>query len=141
MLFDLLCPVDVCGTVVKTNSETNVPYLLLKLFNKSNKIIDALKLNVKVYDATGAELASLPVEFTERAANPKEYFAENKAISLEELTDAQNFVVEILAATYEDGELYEYSEENLVDCDTTEASLADALKLRETFSDAVCFAA
>lgn len=141
MLFDLLCPVEVRGTVVKTNSETNVPYLLLKLFNKSDKIIDTLTLNVKVYDATGTELASLPVEFTELSANPKEYFAETKAISLEEIPDAQNFVVEILTAVYDDGEQYEYSEENLVDCDTSEAALADALKLRESFPDAVCFAA
>ena len=141
MLIDLSCPVENRGISVRSNSETGEHYILLKLFNISEKVITSLNLNVKAFDENGAEIASLPVELTELHAESKELFAENKAISIEEIPDAKNFVVEFTYATFEDEEEpYEPSEENTVDYDDSEASLNDALALRELIPYAVRYA-
>lgn len=140
MRIDLSCPVENRGSIVKTNSETDEQYLLLKLLNISEKTITSVKFNVRVYDANGVELATIPVEIDELSAEPKTLFAENKAISLAETPDAKNFVVEITYATFEDEEPYEPSEENTVEVDAKEASVDDAIALRELAPGAVCFA-
>lgn len=141
MLIDLLCPVENLKTVVRTNSETGKPYLLLKLFNISEKTITSLDFTVKVFDDAENEIASVPVEFTDLNAAPKEFFAENKAIPLEEVVDAKKISIEVHSVTFEGEETpYTPSEENIVDYDDSEASLKDALALRELFPDAVCYA-
>ena len=61
MLIDLSCPVENRGISVRSNSETGEHYILLKLFNISEKVITSLNLNVKAFDENGAEIASLPV--------------------------------------------------------------------------------
>lgn len=139
MLIDLSCPVENRGVSVRTNSQTQENYLLLKLLNISEKNISSLEFNLKVFDGNGTEIATLPVEFSELSAQPKEFFAENKAISISDIPDGKNFIVEITRATFEDGETYEPSEENTVDYDDSEASLQDALLIRELIPDAVCF--
>lgn len=139
MLIDLSCPVENRGISVRINSQTQENYLLLKLLNISEKTISSLEFNVKAFDENGTEIATLPVELTELTAQPKEFFAENKAISISDIPDAKNFIVEITRATFDDGEIYEPSEENTVDYDDSEASLQDALLIRELIPDAVCF--
>ena len=141
MLIDLSCPIENQGTFVKTNSETNEPYLLLKLFNLSDKIITELSFHILVYDANGIELGTVPVELNELNAEPKSYFAENKAISLVDLEEAKHFVVQVDKTVFEDGSVYELSEQNIVDVDETTASVDDALLLRSFVNDAVCFSA
>ena len=139
MLIDLSCPIENRGISVRTNSETGENYILLKLLNISEKTIVSVNLNVKAFDENGTEIASLPVEITELSANPKEYFAENKAISLSEIPDAKNFIVDVISATFENGEIYEPSEDNTIDYDDSEAPLADALALRELVPEAICY--
>ncbi len=140
MLIDLSCPVENQGTVVKTNTETKEPYLLLKLFNLSEKNISAVTFRVLAYDANGTELGVIPVEFTELSAEPKSYFAENKAVSLEGFENAKHFVVQVEKAVFEDGSEYVLSEENIVEVDEKNATIDDALLLREIAEEAVCFA-
>lgn len=141
MLIDLSCPVENLKTTVRTNSETGQPYLLLKLLNISEKTITSLDFTVKAFDDAGNEVASIPIEFADLSATPKEFFAENKAIPLDDIWDAKKFSIEINSATFEGEETpYTPSQENTVDYDDSEASLKDALALREMFPDAVCFA-
>ena len=87
MQIDLSCPVENQGTIVKTNSETNEPYLLLKLFNLSEKEIAALTFHVLAYDANGGELGTVPVALDGLNAQPKTFFAESKAVSLVGIED------------------------------------------------------
>ena len=140
MLMDLTCPVENQGTIVKTNSQTSEPYLLLKLFNLSNQTITALSFCVLVYDANGVELSRIPVTLEDLSAEPKTYFAENKAVSLVGAENAKHFVVQIESATFEDGTVYTLSEENTVEVDETSASIDDALLLRTFAKNAICFA-
>ncbi len=140
MLLDLTCPVENRGTLVKTKSETNEPYLLLKLFNLSEKNISNISFRVLTYDATGTEIGVLPVEFCDVNGAPKSYFAENKAISLEDLEDAKHFVVQIDSVTFEDNSEYVLSEENIVEVDEVNASVDDALLLRTFVPEATNFA-
>ena len=139
MLIDLSCPVENRGISVRTNSETGENYLLLKLFNISEKTITSLSFDVVAFDENGNETATLPIELSELNAAPKEFFAENKAISIADVPNAKNFIVNIKHASFEDGDVYEPSEENAVEFDDSEASLQDALLLRELIPDAVCF--
>jgi len=141
MQIDLSCPIENQGTIVKTNSETNEPYLLLKLFNLSEKTITEAAFHVLAYDANGAELGSIPVLLEELSAEPKSYFAESKGISLADMEDAKNFIVEFDKVTFSDGTVYEPSEENTVDAEDSAASIDDALMLRKFVPEAVCFAA
>lgn len=140
MRIDLSCPVENRGSTVKTNSENDEQYLLLKLLNISEKTITSVDFNVKVYDENGTELATLPIELTELEAAPKEFFAENKAISLAEVSDAKNFVVEVTHATFVDEEPYSPSEENTIEVTTKEAPVDDVIALREFVPEAVCYA-
>ena len=141
MLIDLSCPVENLKTTLRTNSETGEPYLLLKLLNISKKTITSLDFTVKAFDDAGKEVASIPVELTDLNASPKEFFAENKAIPLDSAPSASKFLVEFNKVTFDDeSEPYLRNEENLIDYDDSEASLKDALALREMFPDAVCFA-
>ncbi len=140
MLIDLSCPVENQGILVKTNLETNEPYLLLKLFNLSEKNITSLDFHVLAYDANGNEIGSIPVSLNELDARPKTYFAETKAISLSDIDDAKNFVVVIDKAVFDDETEYTPSEEYTVDADFSEASIEDVMLLRQLVPEAICFA-
>ena len=141
MLIDLKCPVENLKAIVKTSSETGNPYLLLKLLNIGDKTITSVNLEVKILDESENEILSIPVELTELNAQPKEFFAQNKAVSLDELYDEKQISVIVRKVTFEnDGAPYEFSEENLTEFDNSEASLNDAMDIRELFPDAVCFA-
>ncbi len=139
MRIDLSCPVENRGSIVKTNSETNEQYLLLKLLNISDKTITGVKFNVLVYNSTGEEVAVIPVELSDLEAEPKKFFAENKAISLTDIEDAKNFVVEVLRAEFPDEEPYVPSEEKTVTANSSEASVDEAMALRQFVPEAVCF--
>lgn len=139
MLIDLSCPIENQGTIVKTNSETNEPYLLLKLFNLSEKTITAISFQVLAYDSNGTELGRIPVELADLSAESKAYFAENKAVSLVGMENAKHFVVQINRAVFSDDTEYVLSEENIVEADETVASIDDALLLRQFIPEAVCF--
>lgn len=140
MLLDLTCPVENRAAIVKTKSETNEPYLLLKLFNLSEKTISDVTLRVLAYDANGTELGVLPVEFSDVNGAPKTFFAENKAISLETLENAKHFVVQFDSVKFDDGTEYAFSEENLVEVDEENAPVEEALLLRNFVPEAVCYA-
>ncbi len=140
MLIDLSCPVENRGTTVKTNSETGEQYLLLKLVNISEKTITALNFNLKAFDENGVEICVMPIELTDLSADPKTFFAENKAISLNDIPDAKNFIIDITSAIFEDGDTYEPSLENTVEFNNAETSIENALLLRNFIPEAVCFA-
>ncbi len=140
MLIDLSCPVENRGVTFSTNPETGEPCVSLKLLNISEKIITSLNFNLKVYNENDSELTSIPVEFLELSAEPKEFFAEDELISIADCNDAKKIVVEVTHATFKDEEPYLPSDENTVDYDEKEASIEDALLLRQLVSDAVCFA-
>ena len=84
MQIDLTCPVENRGVTVKNNSQTGEPYALFKLFNLSEQVIDSVLMVVRLYDAYGGEMGNIPVKLTELAAEPKSFFATNKAVSLAE---------------------------------------------------------
>lgn len=140
MLIDLSCPVENRGTIVKTNSGTNEPYLLLKLFNLSEKKIVSVKFTVSAFNSTGAELGKIPVELNELLAEPKSFFAENKAISLVDMEEAKHFVVDIENVVFEDETTYEPSQKYTVYAEDKDASIDDAIVLRGYIPEAVCFA-
>ena len=140
MLIDLSCPVENRGTIVKTNSETNEPYLLLKLFNLSEKKIVSVKFTVSTFNSTGAELGKIPVELNELSAEPKSYFAENKAVSLVGMEEAKHFVVDVEGAVFEDGTSYEPSQKYTVYAEDKDAPVDDVIALRQFIPEAVCFA-
>ncbi len=140
MRIDLSCPIENHGTFVKTNSETNEPYLLLKLFNLSQQVITSVNFRVLAYGANGEELGVSAVTLDALEAQPKSYFAETKAISLIDMESAKHFLVEIDHVDFADGTVYEPSEEYTVDVDDSEASIDDALMLRQFVPNATCFA-
>lgn len=141
MRIDLSCPIENRGTIVKTNEETGKPYLLLKLFNISDKVISSVTFRVLCYGVNGEELESISVSLEDLNAAPGELFAETKAISLADAEDAKHFVVAIDHAMFEDGESYQPSEAFTVDADESEASFDDILQLRKFVPEAICFAA
>lgn len=140
MQIDLSCPVENQGTIVKTNSETNEPYLLLKLFNVSEKTVASINFHVLSYDSNGADLGTVPVELENLNAQPKAYFAESKAISLTGMEAAKHFAVAVDKVVFDDGTVYEPSENHTVEADDSEASIDDAMLLRQFVPEAVCFA-
>ena len=71
MLIDLSCPIENRGAIVKTNSETNEPYVLLKLLNISEKTITSISFDLLAYNSNGTLLATIPVELNELSALPK----------------------------------------------------------------------
>ena len=140
MRIDLSCPVENQGVIVKTNSETNEPYLLLKLFNLSERSIQNVNFRILAYGANGEALDSLSVVLENLSAQPKSFFAESKAISLVGMEEATHFVVAIDRVLFEDGTTYEPSEDQTVDTDESQAAIDDVLSLRQFVPEAVCFA-
>ncbi len=140
MRIDLSCPVENQGTIIKTNTETNEPYLLLKLFNLSEKTISSMEFRVLAYSANGDELDQMEVSLQGLSAQPKTYFAENKAVSLVGMEHAKHFFVAVDKVTFLDDSVYEPNEENIIETDDAIASIDDAILLRHFVPQAVCFA-
>lgn len=140
MRIDLSCPVENQGVIVKTNLETNEPYLLLKLFNLSERTIQNANIRVLAYGANGEALDSLSVTLENLSAQPKSYFAESKAISLIGMEEATHFVAAIDSVLFEDGTTYEPSDDQTIDTDESQAAIDDVLSLRQFVPEAVCFA-
>ena len=140
MRIDLSCPVENQGVLVKTNSETNEPYLLLKLFNLSERIIQNVNFRILAYGANGEALDSLSVTLEDLSAQPKSYFAESKAISLVGMEEATHFVVAVDSVLFEDGTTYVPTDEQTIDADESQAAIDDVLSLRQFVPEAVCFA-
>ncbi len=106
MKFDLHCPVENQGVTVKSNSKTGEPYALFKLFNLCDSIVVSVKFTVSAFDENGNELGQIPVEMDELSAQPKTYFAENKAVSLADYPEAKHFVVTFSQVGFVEGEPY-----------------------------------
>lgn len=140
MIIDLSCPVENHCTIVKNNQETNEPYLLLKLFNLSEKTINSINFHVYAYDLNGTELGTVPVFLEGLSASPRTYFAETKAISLVGIDDAKNFIVSVDSVIFDDETEYLPSETHTINADNSEASIDDAMLLREFVPEAVCYA-
>ncbi len=140
MRIDLSCPIENQGVIVKTNSETNEPYLLLKLFNLSERTIQNVNFRILAYGTSGESLDTVSVVLEDLSAQPKSYFAESKAISLVGMEEATHFVVAIDSVLFEDGTTYEPSDDQTVDADESQAAIDDVLSLRQFVPEAVCFA-
>ncbi len=140
MKIDLLCPVENQGIVVKTNTQTEEPYALLKLFNLSENVVTKVALVLSAYDGFGKELGVIRAEFEDLEGQPKEFFAETKAISLAEFPETKHVTVEILEVDFAEGESYIKEGEN-ADYNVTEADdAAQVLLSVAAGDDAVCYA-
>lgn len=140
MRIDLKCPVENRGAAVKTSTKTNENYALLKLYNLSEQIITEVEFSAKLYDTYGKELGTLPVLLTDLAAEPKSYFAQNKAILLEGYSEAKHVVAEFKRIAFDDGTQY-LPDGNFVDVSITEPDPDEEDKLKEVAGvDAVCYA-
>lgn len=141
MRIDLSCPVENRGVTVKTNSATNEPYALFKLFNLSEKVVLGVKFTARAYDAYGKELGSIPVELTDLDGQPKSPFAINKGVSLSEISEAKHVVADITEVTFSDGEVYTVSEENMTEINYIQPEYDEVTRLKSVAgSDAACYA-
>lgn len=141
MLIDLSCPVENRGVTVKTNSTTNEPYALFRLFNLSDKVVTAVKFVARAYDAYGKELGAIPVEFTELEGQPKSPFAVNKGVSLADFAEAKHVVADISEVTFSDGEIYTVVAENMTEVNYIQPEYDEITRLKSAAgSDAACYA-
>lgn len=141
MKIDLSCPVENRGVTVKTNSATNEPYALFKLFNLSEKVVEGVKFTARAYDAYGKELGAIPVELTELSGQPKSPFAVNKGVSLAEISEAKHVVADITEVVFEDGEVYTVLEENMTEINYIQPEYDEVTRLKSVAgSDAACYA-
>ena len=140
MRIDLKCPVECRGASIKTSTKTNENYAMLKLYNLSERIISEVEFTAKVFDTYGKELGSVPVHLTNLSAEPKDFFAQNKAILLEGFTDAKHITAEFLRITFDDGEEY-IPDGSTIDVTMVDPDPEEADRLREVAGqDAVCYA-
>lgn len=140
MRIDLKCPVECRGASIKTSTKTNENYAMLKLYNLSERIISEVEFTAKVFDTFGKELGSVPVLLTDLAAEPKAFFAQNKAILLEGFEDAKHITAEFIRIAFDDGEEY-IPGGTTVDVTMVDPDPEEADKLREVIGqDAVCYA-
>ncbi len=140
MKIDLNCPVENRGAVVKTSTKTNESYAILKLYNLSDLQISSVELSAKVYDTYGKELGTIPVNLTDLDAEPKSFFAQNKAISLKDFSEAKHIVPEFNRVVFTDESEY-VSDGNYIDITISEPDPAEADRLKEVAGqDAVCYA-
>lgn len=140
MRIDLKCPVECRGASIKTSTKTNENYAMLKLYNLSERIISEVEFTAKVFDTFGKELGSVPVLLTDLAAEPKAFFAQNKAILLEGFEDAKHITAEFIRIAFDDGEEY-IPDGTAVDVTMVDPDPEEADKLREVIGqDAVCYA-
>ncbi len=140
MQMDLTCPVENRGVIVKNNSQTGEPYALFKLFNLSDQVIQSVLMVVCAYDAYGGEVGKIQVALTELAAEPKSFFATNKAVSLAEYPEAKHFVTEFREVQFEESEPYTMGT-HLVEVKITEPDAEEQLRLvAAAGEDACCYA-
>lgn len=141
MQIDLLCPVESQGVIVKTNSKTGAPYAMFKLFNVSEQVVQRVVFLLHTYDAYGNKLGSMSVDFSDVAGEPKSFFATNKAISLEEFSEAKHLVVEFCEVHFAEGEPYIVQQENVLNIAITEPDSDEKIRLIDAAGeDAVCYA-
>ncbi|MBE7022534.1 MAG: DUF5050 domain-containing protein [Ruminococcaceae bacterium] len=140
MQMDLTCPVENRGVTVKTNSKTGEPYALFKLFNLSEQVIQSVSFTVHAYDAYGGELGQLSVQLADVHAEPKQFFAANKAVSLEQFPEAKHIVADFLEVQFEEGEPY-VKGDNLTEVKITEPDYDEQMRLLTAAGeDACCYA-
>lgn len=141
MRIDLSCPVENRGVTVKTNSTTNEPYALFRLFNLSEKVVDSVKFVARAYDAYGKELGAVPVELTGLEGQPKSPFAVNKGVSLADFAEAKHVTADIREVSFSDGEIYTVSDENMTEVNYIQPEYDEVTRLKSVAgSDAVCYA-
>ncbi len=140
MQFDLLCPVENQGVTMKTNSKTGEPYALFKLFNLSGSVIVGVTFMVRAFDGYGGELGEVQVVLDELSAQPKSYFAENKAVSLRDFPDVKHITVDFLEVRFAEGEAY-IKEGDLTEISITEPDYDERIRLLSAAgADAQCYA-
>ncbi len=140
MKIDLLCPVENQGIIVKTNTQTEEPYALLKLFNLSEDVVTKVVLSLSAYDGFGKELGVIRADFEELEGQPKEFFAETKAISLAEYPETKHVAVEILEVHFAEGEPYIKEGEGMEFTVPETDGAAQVLLSATAGDDAVCYA-
>ncbi|MBQ4518215.1 MAG: DUF5050 domain-containing protein [Clostridia bacterium] len=141
MLIDLLCPVENQGVVVKTNSKTGMPYAVFKLFNLSDRVVQRVVFTLFAYDTYGNQLGSLPIDLSELNGEPKSFFATNKAVSLEDFSEAKHITVEFSEVHFSEGEPYVADQNNLLEIAVTEPDSDEKIRLiNAAGEDAVCYA-
>lgn len=141
MQIDLLCPVENQGVMVKTNSKTGAPYAVFKLFNLSEQVVQRVVFTLYAYDAYGNQLGSLPIELSELNGEPKEFFATNKAVSLEDFSEAKHITLEFSEVHFSEGEPYVADANNLMEIAVTEPDSDEKARLLSAAGDdAVCYA-
>ncbi|MBE7048839.1 MAG: DUF5050 domain-containing protein [Ruminococcaceae bacterium] len=106
MQIDLLCPVENQGTIVKTNSQTGKPYALLRLFNLSDRVVEAIALKLYGYDDEGNEIGAFSVDIGDVNGQPKEYFASARMIPLGQLPGVTQIETEFLEIHFTEGDPY-----------------------------------
>ncbi|MGN1059944.1 MAG: DUF5050 domain-containing protein [Clostridia bacterium] len=140
MQIDLLCPVENQGVVVKTNSKTGEPYALFKLFNLSDRVVEAVAFMVRAYDAYGGELGEIRVDIGGLSGQPKDYFASAKAVSMAQFPEAKHITTEFLEVHFTEGDPY-IKEGNLTEIKITEPDYDEKVRLMSAAGeDAVCYA-
>ena len=140
MKVDLKCPVESRGASVKVSTKTNLNYAVLKLYNLSEQIITEVEFLARIYDTYGKELGALPVVFRDLEAVPRDFFAQNKAISLEDYPEAKHLVPEFIRIAFDDGSEY-VPDGSFVDCTISEPDSEETEKLKFVAgTDAVCYA-
>lgn len=140
MKIDLNCPVECQGCLVKSNASTGELYAMFKLYNLSDREVDGVKLEISCYDSYGGQLAVIPASLEGLAAQPHDFFAANKAVSLQEHPDTKRAMARIAEVAFADGEVYVPQNEIEVHTQEPEPELMSRLK-RTAGSEAVCFAA
>ncbi|MBR6728939.1 MAG: DUF5050 domain-containing protein, partial [Clostridia bacterium] len=92
------------------------------------------------YDAYGKELGQLSVSLTDLEAAPKEFFAVNKAVSLEQFPEAKHITADFLEVHFAEGEPY-IKGDNLTEVKITEPDFDEQVRLMTAAGeDAVCYA-
>ncbi|MBQ9914709.1 MAG: DUF5050 domain-containing protein [Clostridia bacterium] len=136
---DLFCPVENRGVTVTANSKTGEPYALLKLFNLSNSVISSLSFTAGVFDENGTRLGEIPVVLEELSAEPKSFFAEDKAVSLVDFPEAAHLEISFDKVDFAEGESYIKSGDGM-DVTVNELSFEEGETLAKLAgNDAVCY--
>ncbi|MBE7035487.1 MAG: DUF5050 domain-containing protein [Ruminococcaceae bacterium] len=139
MKLDLLCPVENRGVTIKTNPQTEEPFVLFKLFNVSDRVVTGVSFVLRAYDAYGGELGNMQVDIFDVEGMPKEFFATNKAVSLAEFPDAKHITVEFSEVRFADGDVYVKEGED-TDISITEPGPDEKLRLLAAAGDdAYCY--
>ena len=140
MKIDLSCPVENRGAAVKVSTKTNEVYALLKLFNLSDSVVTGVEFDARVFDTYGKELGVIPVVLTDIEGQPKDFFAQNKAVVLDGFTEAKHIVPEFKRVIFEDGTEYEATGE-LLEVSLQEPDAEEGDRLKEAAGeDAACYA-